>query len=1120
MFCFSWKIRGAIFLILYSMVIGLMLWPAAAFAASAHTAYDPDVPVVVTEPVYIVSNDSIGLDARNGGSISTAHDVTVSGDRSCGSYAIDGSSLNIAGNVKVSGDLSTAVHVGDGSSAVVEGDVAMFGNGKANNTLGYRSFSLYADGGEVTVRGSISTSGDLSTALYAKDSTITVYGNVTADGKGTTNQTIGNGSHAINAVNSVIRVSGDVITNGRNNFGVNVAENSLVYVDGQISTKGSRVQGVNARGNSEVNVSGDITSDGDSTIAINTADGAVVNAGRNVTALDSAYLATGIHAVSASKVNVSGDVMAKGTQFANGIEAFNAGTAVTVDGDVIAESDLWTRGIEAQSSGVTVGGSIYVKGAATGLGVAEGVYAYNSARVNVGGDIEAVGKYMKGATNDDYSHVSIGGNVTVNGDNSHGVYSRRNSSIDVVGNVSTSGYSTVGAYAYSIAAISVGGDVNAVGEKGKGIWATTNAWIAVDGNVGVNGNESFGAYVLSNSIISVDGRIEVEGNDSYGAYVSGSKAAIGGVRIAGSDTTGVYANSSSRVNVTGYVVVSGNNTCGVYANNSSTVTVRDGVMNSSGTDSTLIRVERSVVSLDNVTGSADGRALLYTTSSGDVYAENGTALTGNVLNNNGATAGAALNLRLDGASSLTGTVNDEGSRALTNFSLTGAEDAWHVTGASTIRGSLDNSGIVNYMLSPAFTDVTVGYLGANGGTGGTYIMKADVARQIADNLIVTQTTSGSYKITVNNDGSAATTGEELTTLVRTADQDGSFSLSHLVEAGAWQYSLRQVTYAGGNAIWELYANGAPSNPGSDAVNSFYAAYLLGYAHMETLIKRLGDLRETPDESGVWARLHGGKFETKAGSYAKPFDMKYWGVHVGYDRKLEYKGWEGDSYAGIFLGWGKGDIDYQALGGGDAELREVGVYGTWLHPNGFFADLVFKYQWIDNDFRAFDSAGDVVTGSGMTTGGLGGSLELGQRIHFADRDGNGRKIGWYMEPQVQLSIMRYKGDYFRVSNGMVAGADGFTSIIGRLGALVGYENESKTSNFYLKAFRLREFEAEINSYINGSRISDSYKGSWWVYGLGYTGKINDRDSVYLDIERTSGAKFDQLWSARLGWRRTF
>lgn len=1120
MLCFSWKIRGTIFLILYSMVTGVILWPAAAFAVSAHTAYDPGVPVVVTEPVYIVSNDSIGLDARNGGSISTAHDVAVSGDRSYGSYAIDGSALNIAGNVKVSGDLSTAVYVGDNSSAVVEGDVSMFGNGKANNTLGYRSFSLYADGGEVTVGGSISTSGDLSTALYAKGSAITVYGNVTADGNGTTNPTIGDGSHAINAVNSVIRVSGNVITNGENNFGVNVAENSLVYIDGQISTKGDRVQGVNARGNSEVNVSGDITSDGTSTIAINAANGAVVNAGRNVTALDSGHLATGVHAVSASKVNVSGDITAKGTEFGNGIEAFNVGTAVTVDGSVIAESEKWVRAVEAEGSIVTVGGNVSAKGVAVEpWKVAEAIFAYDKARVSVGGNVEAEGIYMIGAMDTNYSTINIGGNVSVSGERTWGVYSWENASIDVAGNVSAIGSEATGAYTYDNASVTIGGDVNAVGEEATGIWATKNGRITVDGNVGVNGNESYGAYVTSNSVISVDGRIDVEGNSSYGAYVSSSRAAIGGVRTTGSGTTGVRALSSV-VNITGDVDVTGNNTCGVYASSSSTVTVRDSVMNSSGTDSTLIRVERSVVSLDNVAGSADGRALLYTTSSGDVYAENGTALTGNVLNNNSATTGAALNLRLDGAASLTGTVNDAGSRALTNFSLTGAGDAWHVTGASTIRGSLDNSGVVNYMLSPAFTDVTVGHLGANGGTGGTYIMKADVARQIADNLVVTQTTSGSYKITVNNDGSAATTGEELTTLVRTADQDGSFSLSHLVEAGAWQYGLRQVTYAGGNAIWELYANGAPSNPGSDAVNSFYASYLLGYAHMETLIKRLGDLRETPDESGVWARLHGGKFESKAGSYARAFDMKYWGVHVGYDRKLEYKGWEGDSYAGIFLGWGKGDIDYLALGDGDAELKEVGVYGTWLHPNGFFADLVFKYQWIDNDFRAFDSAGDIVTGSGMTTGGLGGSLELGQRIHFSDRDGNGRKIGWYIEPQVQLSIMRYKGDYFRVTSSMVAGADGFTSIIGRLGALVGYENESKTANFYLKAFRLREFEADINAYINGLRISDSYKGSWWVYGLGYTGKINDRDSVYLDIERTSGAKFDQLWSARLGWRRTF
>lgn len=1116
------KMFGGILIVVSSIVICISVHVAPLFAAPAYIADKPGQIVTVAEPLFIASNDSIGLDARNGGTITSSFDIGVSGDKSYGAYAKDSSAIIIDKSITTSGDLSTTMRVENGSTAHVEGDISMYGNGVYDKILGYRSFGLYADGSEVTVGGSVTTSGDFSTALYAKDSAITIYGGVSSTGKGNEDATQGRGAHAVNSVNSTVNVSSDIIAKGDYNWGVNASSDSFVTVDGKISVNGLGVQGVNSEYGSVVTVSGDITATGGNTHGINASKEATVNALGNVTALDDHFIAYGIHAVSKGNVNVSGDITSKAKEQAFGINALDNGTVVTVDGDVTVESGKYVRGILAEKSEVNVGGSVYAKGAPdVGYTFGEAVYALDSGRIDVYGDVIAEGKFMMGADAGLFSSVKIGGDITVMGDETWGIYSWTNASVDVSGSVTATGENTRGAYAYSSSFVGVSKDVTAIGKNARGLYLYTDSNADVGGNVVVSGDNSYGAYVYNNSAISVDGKVAVSGENTYGLYIYTARASIGdGVTATGTSAIGVYTlGSRSVVDVTGDINVTGANSYGVYATGNSVVTVKDSVMNSSGENSRLIRVENSVVSLDNVTGINDGHALLYTTSSGNVFAENGSNLLGDVINANTANAGAVLNFTLDGNSTLKGTINDSGSRAKTNVKLSGKNDIWYVTDTSTIKGSLDNDGIVDYSYSPSFTNVTVGDLGAKGGTGGTYIMKADVENEIADNLIVTGDTLGSYKIFVANDGGGNTDGSELTTLVQTADQEGFFELRNEVEVGAWKYGLRQICYESGNAIWELFAKGT-SGPGTDVVNSISASYLLGYAHMETLIKRLGDLRETPDADGVWARLHGGKFESGKRGHAEPFDMKYWGVHIGYDKKLEYEGWKGDTYAGIFFGWGKGDVDYFANGDGDLESKEIGIYGTWIHPNGFFADLVFKYQWIDNKFTAIDSAGDYVKGSGLTTGGFGGSLELGQRVHFAVREESDPRVGWYIEPQVQLSIMRYKGDSFNISNGMIAGTGGFTSIIGRLGALVGYENASKTSNFYLKAFRLREFEGDVHAYINGKRYSTPYKGSWWVYGLGYTGKINDRNSIYFDIERTSDAKFKQVWSARFGWRYAF
>ena len=400
---------------------------------------------------------------------------------------------------------------------------------------------------------------------------------------------------------------------------------------------------------------------------------------------------------------------------------------------------------------------------------------------------------------------------------------------------------------------------------------------------------------------------------------------------------------------------------------------------------------------------------------------------------------------------------------------------------------------------------------------GTFVMKTDIVGGNGD-LLITDTSDGDHKIKVIDQGSAPTTGDEdPLKLVKTGDGNAEFTLTgkdNLVDIGAWQYGLRRALENENH--WELFATKKPSPPASAAVNTFMGGYLLAYAETQTLMQRLGDLRDTDYDNGYWFRFHGGRMESNSRSFVRDFDMKYGGAQVGYDRKIK-NDWKGDTYVGGYFGYSKGNLDYSILdggtgGSGSVDSRTLGLYGTYIADDGFYVDAVLKYMWMKNDFDVLDSDGGHVTGDGLSTGGVGLSLELGKRFRFTK---NERGENWYIKPQAQLSYTHQNGGYFNASNGLRIGVDKFNSLLGRLGMLAGYETPK--SNFYAKASYVKEFDGDVNIIANNISIPESFGDSWWEYGLGFTAKLNDRNSIYMSLERSSGGKFTEPWKVYAGWR---
>ena len=615
------------------------------------------------------------------------------------------------------------------------------------------------------------------------------------------------------------------------------------------------------------------------------------------------------------------------------------------------------------------------------------------------------------------------------------------------------------------------------GKTAVGIYATdAYASSSVDLNqssVTVTGAKNvYGVAGLGSTIVFDEGKVIVSGSDNaYGITIED-----GGTLQ--SNTLNVQADSSA------------NNAVGLN------------VYNSGGTVTTATLLGEITIVSDDV-------AMLAENTGSQITGTGKMTLTGDIV----ASGGSGINLAMQSNSSLIGGAQYE-KAASSSLDLEMTESEWTMTKNSSVRAlGLDDS-TVNFA-----TNLTGGIYGTLttetlSGTGNRFNLRTDIAGGRGDLLVVEDAVSGSHDLAVTNNGAANVTGDETLVIVRTTDTNAKnyFTLIAPVDLGGYQYELRATALDA--ADLELYSTGRSTGPGSASVNIFSGAYLLNYAETQTLLQRMGDLREGESKGNIWARAFGGKFNSSSDGFLSGFDMSYSGIQVGADRKIILKDNQGELYVGGMFGYSKGNLDY-GMGSGSIDSKTIGAYATRIAPNGFYADIVLKYGWMKNDFKVLDSAGARVTGSDISTDGFTGSLEFGRRIH-KDKI---TKEGWYVEPQVQFSVGRQSGGSFTASNGLRVDVDSYKSTLGRIGANLGYEVKSGENpiNVYAKASYVHEFDGDVEYRFNGSSEQTSFGDSWWTYGLGVTAQINKKHNVYLDIERSSGGQFRQSWALNGGYR---
>ncbi|PHI28127.1 P.93 [Budvicia aquatica] len=397
---------------------------------------------------------------------------------------------------------------------------------------------------------------------------------------------------------------------------------------------------------------------------------------------------------------------------------------------------------------------------------------------------------------------------------------------------------------------------------------------------------------------------------------------------------------------------------------------------------------------------------------------------------------------------------------------------------------------------------------------GSFKLRTDIVgdgsgNNSGDLLRVTGTTEGSHTLTVMNNGSAATDGTETLTVVETADGNGQFSLNSKVELGGYEYDLRKI-----ETHWQLFGAPATSqiempqpppepritSTADASANFLNIGYLMNYAETQTLLQRMGDLRQNGERGDMWLRGFAGKFDSFSGGKLSQFDMSYSGMQIGADKRISP---EVPLFVGVFMGQTQGSPDYRS-GDGTTKSSNAGIYGSYMAANGFYTDAVAKYSHVKNNFSVRDSQDNRVRGNGNSDG-VSLSLEAGQKFNLTEQN-----RGFYVEPQLQLTYGHQDAAQIKASNGLKVDLGSYESLMGRASALLGYElNQGDNKvNVYLKTGLVREFEGDVDYQLNGSTESHTFKGNWWNNGIGVSAQVGKQHTLYLDLDSSTGNKFDQ------------
>ena len=681
---------------------------------------------------------------------------------------------------------------------------------------------------------------------------------------------------------------------------------------------------------------------------------------------------------------------------------------------------------------------------------------------------------------------------------------------------------------------SISGGTNGIWANDWGTGATT---IAVAG--AVTGTSGAGILTEENAgtAVTIDAK--------SGASIAGATAAI-------QDTDGnasVTLESGSKIS--GAVRLgNGDDTLTVIgsADIGGTAAILDGgnATDSTVTDTLAANINTNKLTFQSTTQTLTGANLLNwqsvtltgssVTLADGVLNTAGRLATGSASNLDGSTAGLALTngslLASPVALALSGDVAIDATSTLS-----------HAVGG-TITGDVSNAGLIYWGNLGHTLTITGNYAGVAGSKLSLETYLADDT-SATDKMAVTGNTAGSSTLIVRpiagSPGALTQVGIDVIQVGGTSA--GSFSLANAVQAGAYQYVLKQGGNGGNAGDWYLVSyytptptptpSPVPVTPGSSfpIYRAGVADYVSGQAvnaeegfwEISTFHQRKGDERATDAEGRqTWVRPFYYGMQGQGATRFGYSSAEITGVQAGQDLWTERNGENTTSRVAVTLDYASVYSEfndrYRPLFGLNAKTGSLkgdsvslGLTYTRMDASGAYLDLVGKASILRNKFLVADTGRTYQNG---VRGAL--SAEVGKPF--------GIYGGWKVEPQGQVIYLHTEYSAFSDSVSSISGY-GADALRGRFGARVYDETLPARAGglqLYAVADVLHDFLKPTALDIGGTRVSEDYGRSWFDAGLGaqYPVPIFKNAHLYgnalyrhaFDSGKTYGYQFDAGFKA--------
>ena len=268
--------------------------------------------------------------------------------------------------------------------------------------------------------------------------------------------------------------------------------------------------------------------------------------------------------------------------------------------------------------------------------------------------------------------------------------------------------------------------------------------------------------------------------------------------------------------------------------------------------------------------------------------------------------------------------------------------------------------------------------------------------------------------------------------------------------------------------------------------------------LDDMNKRLGELRDSKGEHGVWVRMVRGENDYKS------LNSQYNTYQLGYDEKLST---DPHWTLGAAFSYTDGDGGYDT-GSFEMDHKTFTLYGSKLNDDGSYIDIVGKYSRLNHDLRNTWGDGEY-DANGYSIG-----VEVGKRF----QQGN----GFWIEPQAQLTYGHVGSANYTAGDIKVA-QDGMESLIGRAGVRFGKDLDN--GNIYLRASYLYDFDGETGVTLTNAEgrersFDQDLGGGWCEVGIGTNMNLSDATHLYFDIEKTYGGDITTDWKWNAGIRYSF